>query len=840
VQSGYAAFSLRLGTEMNRPEMPNTASNLEIIRVLLIEDNPADAETLERRLLEKHGSLYAVTHVESLDAALSLFTRGRSFEVALADLGLPDSSGLATAHSLLAAAPELPLIVLTGNENEALAAEAMRSGAQDYLVKVWCDGETIRRAIRYAIHRHAAEEDLKRSEARFRAIFENAPLGVALMDSDHRIVLANPALCGLMKVKAADLLGMSTDLCALQEDRAEYRRRIEELRAGRSTLIDWEKRCLRPDGSVFWTHLREAMIPGRSGQPPLYVALVEDIDAKRSIEERLNFSATVLETTGEAVMVTDAENKILHVNPAFEIVTGYTSEDVIGQDPKILGSGRYDHVFFSAMDRDLAEKGKWQGEIWNRRKTGELYASWFTINTVRDHLGRTIKYIAVFSDITSRKQEEERLAYLATHDQLTGLANRAMFIERVGRAIMRSQRNRRMMALFLFDPEHFKEINDKYGHLIGDQVLRQAAERLVICARPGDTAARLSGDNFALVAENLENYREASIIAGRIVEEMAKPFDFDGKDINIKLISHIGVALYPTCGADSEELLEAADEALHRARQQGPNSFQFYSRELNAQSVENQSVEASLCTSIERGELSLVYQPILDMTDHRLMGVEALLRWQHPHMGMMTPAQFLPVAEETGLILQIGRWVADKALSQLRDWRDQGMDVPAMTLNISALQLRQIDLVDMLAETLHRYNIKPESLILDIQESVVMDKEHDPSVILTKLKALGVRLAIDDFGTGYTSFGVLRRMPIDILKIDGAFVREAEGREDDARMVSAVAAIAKSLQLLVLAEGVETEGQATFLAKLGCNLGQGFFLGSPAPELTALLNHGVK
>jgi diguanylate cyclase (GGDEF)-like protein/PAS domain S-box-containing protein len=825
---------------MNRPEIHHSASDLEIVRVLLIEDNQSDAEMIELRLLEKHGSLYAVTHVESLDAALSLLARGRSFEVAISDLGLPDSYGVATVHSLLAAAPGMPLIVLTGNENEAMAAEAMRSGAQDYLIKGWCDGETIRRAIRYAIHRHAAEEDLKRSEARFRAIYENAPLGVAMMDADHRIVLANPALCRLMKVKAADLLGMSTDLCALPEDRVEYRRRIEELRAGRAPLIDWEKRCLRPDGSVFWIHLREAMIPGRSGQPPLYVALVEDIDAKHGAEERLSFSATVLEVTGEAVMVTDAENRILHVNPAFEMITGYDGEEVIGQDPKILGSGRYDHEFFAAMDRDLAEKGKWQGEIWNRRKTGELYASWFTINTVRDALGRVIKYVAVFSDITSRKQEEERLAFLATHDQLTGLANRSMFVERVGRAMMRSQRNRRMMAVFLFDPQHFKEVNDKHGHIVGDQVLRLAAERLVACARPGDTAARLSGDNFALVAENIENYREAATIAANILAEMIRPFVLDGSEGEIKLTSHIGVALYPTCGSNSEELLKAADEALARARQQGPNCFQFYTRELNAQSTERQSLEASLCDSIEKDELILFYQPILDMSNYRLMGVEALLRWRHPQMGMLTPTQFLPVAEETGLILEIGRWAADKALAQMKSWREQGMDVPAMTLNISALQLRQHDLVDMLAEALHRHGVEPNCLILDIQESVVMDKEHDPSSILSKLKALGVRIAIDDFGTGYTSFGVLRRLPIDILKIDGAFVREAEIKEDDARMVSAIAAIAKSLQLSVLAEGVETERQAVFLAKLGCNLGQGFFLGNPAPELIALLKNGEK
>jgi EAL domain-containing protein (putative c-di-GMP-specific phosphodiesterase class I) len=287
-------------------------------------------------------------------------------------------------------------------------------------------------------------------------------------------------------------------------------------------------------------------------------------------------------------------------------------------------------------------------------------------------------------------------------------------------------------------------------------------------------------------------------------------------------------------------LLKAADEALARARQQGANCFQFYTRELNTQSTERQSLEASLCDSIEQGELILFYQPILDMSDHRLMGVEALLRWRHPQMGMLTPTQFLPVAEETGLILEIGRWTADKALAQMKGWREQGMDVPAMALNISALQLRQHDLVDMLAEALHRHGVEPSCLILDIQESVIMDKEHDPSSILSKLKALGVRIAIDDFGTGYTSFGVLRRLPIDILKIDGAFVREAEIKEDDARMVSAIAAIAKSLQLSVLAEGVETERQAVFLAKLGCNLGQGFFLGNPAPELAALLKNGEK
>lgn len=791
--------------------------------VLVVEDNPGDARLVELYLLEDGGALFRVLKADRLTLALETLA-DQDVDVVLLDLSLPDSFGMDTLDRLRAAHPLVPVVVLTGTNDEALALQALRQGAQDYLVKGQGDGNLMRRAIFYAIERSHAAAALKRSESRFRALFANAGLGVVLSDSLGRMVEANPAFLSMVGYAESELRGEHFRDITHPDDVGLNDPLRAEVLAGTRDSFQLTKRYIAKDGRVVWAKLTCTVMRQAEGDQSYTVTVVEDITERKRLEDNLRLAATVFQNSGDGLFVTDADNHIVHVNPAFTQITGYEADEVMGKNPSILASGRHDREFFAQLWGSLLETGKWQGEIWDRRKDGEMFAGWQNIALVRDADGKVQNFVAVLSDITSRKQMEERLSYAANHDPLTRLPNRTLFHERLTRAIARAQRNHNLVALLFIDLDRFKQVNDTMGHLAGDMLLQQVAERLSSCIRQGDTVARLSGDEFTIILEDVQDPRDAAVVAHKVLRLLLEPIQLSGGEAHIS--SSIGVALYPSDAGDPHTLLKLADSAMYRAKHLGRNGCQFHSEAVNAQAFERLALENALRDAVAEKQFLLHYQPIYDVKGGRPVAVEALLRWRHPEVGVVAPNQFLALAEETGLIVPIGNWVFEQACRQIKAWRDQGQPDLRLHVNVSARQLRQPDLIERISAALEAAQLPPHALVLEVLESCVVDKAFDPTALFARLAALGVGLAIDEFGSGYSSFAFLRRLPVTIIKVSQGFVRNLSSA-DDSEIVTAIVGLARGLHMTVVAPGIETKAQLELLVQFGCDKVQGFLLAKP-------------
>ncbi|MBC3233830.1 phosphodiesterase DibA [Pseudomonas lurida] len=543
--------------------------------------------------------------------------------------------------------------------------------------------------------------------------------------------------------------------------------------------------------------------------------------------ERLRQAAAVFDCTREGVLVTDARGLIVHVNRAFMEITGYRREDVMGQQPSLFKSGRHSSNFYQQMFQSLERTGEWSGEIWNRRKSGEIYPQWQTIRVIHDDHGKVSHYVAVFSDISAIKDSEHELAHLAHHDPLTDLPNRLLFTDRAEQALASAQIHKRGCALLLLDLDHFKIINDSLGHNVGDQLLKLVGERLQALFGPGVTLARLGGDEFAVLAESCPQVAQAAGLAQRMLDAMKQPFIFDCHQLFIS--ASIGISLFPNDALSAEQLLRNADSALFKAKSAGRESYALYTEELTAHAQNRVEIASELRRALEQQELCVYYQPVHDLNGSRLIGVEALVRWQHPERGLVPPGEFIPIAERTGLIADIDAWVMDQACRQMCDWLGQGAPLGFIAINVSSRLFARRELYEQVAQVLHQTGLDPAFLELEVTESAVMD---DPEVALEqlhRLRELGLRLAIDDFGTGYSSLLRLKRLPVQKLKIDQGFVAGLPWDEDDAAIVRVVIALAKSMGMQVHAEGIEQVEQARFLLDQQCDMGQGYWFGRPVP-----------
>lgn len=543
--------------------------------------------------------------------------------------------------------------------------------------------------------------------------------------------------------------------------------------------------------------------------------------------ERLRQAAAVFDCTREGVLVTDTQGLIVHVNRAFMEITGYQRDDVMGQRPSLFKSGRHSAHFYQQMFQALESTGEWSGEIWNRRKSGEVYPQWQTIRVIHDDQGQVSHYVAVFSDISAMKNSEHELAHLAHHDPLTDLPNRLLFTDRAEQALASAQVHKRGCALLLMDLDHFKIINDSLGHNVGDQLLKLVAERLSGLFGPGVTLARLGGDEFAVLAESCPQVVQAAALAQRMLNAMKDPFIFDGNQLFIS--ASIGISLFPSDALSAEQLLRNADSALFKAKSAGREGYALYTEELTAHAQHRVEIAGELRRALDQHELRVYYQPVHDLHDSRLVGVEALVRWQHPERGLVPPGEFIPIAERTGLIADIDAWVMDQACRQMCQWLADGAPLSFIAINVSSRLFARRELYEQVAQVLHATGLDPAFLELEVTESAVMD---DPEVALEqlhRLRELGLRLAIDDFGTGYSSLLRLKRLPVQKLKIDQGFVAGLPWDEDDAAIVRVVIALAKSMGMQVHAEGIEQVEQARFLLDQECDMGQGYWFGRPMP-----------
>ncbi|MXI47397.1 EAL domain-containing protein [Pseudomonas moraviensis] len=546
---------------------------------------------------------------------------------------------------------------------------------------------------------------------------------------------------------------------------------------------------------------------------------------RHSDRERLRQAAAVFDCTREGVLVTDHRGLIVHVNRAFIEITGYRRDEVIGQQPSLFKSGHHPPGFYQAMFATLEAEGEWSGEIWNRRKTGEIYPQWQTIRVIHDDSGRLSHYVAVFSDISAIKDSESELKHLAHHDPLTDLPNRLLFSDRAEQALASAQTHKRGCALLMLDLDHFKMINDSLGHNVGDRLLKAVATRLQALFGPGITLARLGGDEFAVLAESCPQPAQAAALAQRTLDALKEPVLVDGNQLFIN--ASIGISLFPSDALSAEQLLRNADSALFKAKSSGRNGYALYTEELTAHAQQRVEIAFELRRAMEQEELRVYYQPVHDLQSGRLVGVEALVRWQHPQRGLVSPAEFIPIAERTGLIAEIDAWVMQQACRQMCQWQQSGVVLAFVAVNVSSRLFARRELYQQVAQVLHDTGLDPAYLELEVTESAVMD---DPEVALEqmyRLRELGVRLAIDDFGTGYSSLLRLKRLPVQKLKIDQGFVAGLPWDEDDVAIVRVIIALARSMGMQVHAEGIEQAEQATFLLAQECDLGQGYWFGRP-------------
>ena len=589
--------------------------------------------------------------------------------------------------------------------------------------------------------------------------------------------------------------------------------------------------CLQKyDHRPFWASLDSVSAPGADGTTVLRI-VISDISARKEADAELRIAAVAFESQ-HSMMVTDARRVILRVNRAFTRVTGYAAEEVVGKTPSVLASGLHDARFFRAMWKTIERTGGWQGEVWDRRKNGEVYPTWLSISPVADGSGKVTHYVATHFDISERKKADQRIEELAFFDTVTGVPNRALLLDHLRKTMTVSERNKNFAALLFVDLDHFKALNDTLGHDHGDLLLKAVAQRLVAGIREGDTVARLGGDEFVVLLENLstnlvEAATQAEVVGEKLLAALNQPYLLG--PIDHRSTASIGATVFRGHETSLDNVLKQADLAMYKAKEAGRNRLHFFDPEMQTLIVRRAELEAGLRKALRGNHLQLHFQPQVTATG-QVIGSEVLLRWRHPVHGLVAPTEFIPLAEQTGLILALGYWVVEAACSHLARWANQPqLGELGVAVNVSARQFRDPDFADKVLAIIATTGADPTRLTLELTESLLV---HDMAALVDKvsrLKARGVRFALDDFGTGYSSLSYLKRLPLDHLKIDRSFVREVLTDTNDAAIATAIVALARSLGLGVIAEGVDTGPQRDFLAGIGCDAYQGYFFSRPLP-----------
>ncbi|MCK5237407.1 MAG: EAL domain-containing protein [Deltaproteobacteria bacterium] len=588
-----------------------------------------------------------------------------------------------------------------------------------------------------------------------------------------------------------------------------------------------DHRIVLPSGAERVVHEQAEVTFDEAGVPLRMAGTVQDVTELRQSEDKLVLASKVFENAIEGVVVTDEKGNIESVNRTFTSITGYSPEEAIGENVRILKSDRHERAFFDEMWNSLIEKGRWQGEIWNRRKNGEAYPEWLNIIAIKNSVDRATRYVSIFHDITDIKRSKEEIKYQSNHDALTGLPNKLLLKDRLQLTIAHSEYSEIFPAVLFIGLDRFQNINESLGHTAGDSILQQAAKRLKACVRAGDTVARFGGDEFSFVLDSLNNEQVAVKIAMDAIKSFSEPFSVDGHELY--LTASIGIALYPGDGRDAETLIKNANTAMLRAKEGGRNTYRLYTEAMNARAFHRLSLENDIRKGLDRDEFVVYYQPKVCLKTGSIVSLEALVRWQHAEKGLMPPDEFIHLSEETGLITPLGKTVLRKACFQAKRWQDAGYKDLNVAVNLSAYQLQDKNIVSTIKSVLLESKLEPERLGIEITESMIMQDVATATETLDKLHDMGIQLFIDDFGTGYSSLSYLKRFKIDALKIDKSFVNDVTTNSDDASIVVTIISMSHSLGHKVIAEGVETKAQLEFMQKYECDEIQGYLISPPLP-----------
>ena len=825
--------------------------NVTPTSVLLIEDDPADARLIQDALAGAGSSPFRVEWVRQLSDALERLA-GEGFEVILLDLSLPDSQGLDAFDQVFQAAPDSLILVLSGLTDEETARQAMERGAHDYFSKGHVDAHWLPRALRYVMERKTARGALQSSEARFRAMSDASPLGIFVSDAAGSCIYTNAAYHTISGLTLEQTLGTNWSMAIHPEDRervlAEWR-----VAARDQAPFQTEFRFLQKDERIVWTRINSAaMLDGKKWFG--LVQTVEDITERKAAEFTLRVAEenlfmekeraqVTLNSIGDAVLTTDTLGNVTYLNLVAEAMTGWAHDEALGRpitEVFNIVDGTTRLAAANPMLRAIGENmavGLATNTVLIRRDGSES-AIEDSAAPIHNRDGQVTGAVIVFHDVSESRAMALEMAHLAQHDFLTGLPNRLLLTERFSHAISLAQRHKEQVGLLFLDLDNFKHINDSLGHAVGDQLLQSVANRLVECVRTTDTVCRQGGDEFVILLAEIGQPEDAAHVAETLRTALAMPHLIDGHELHISL--SIGISVFPDDGTNVDTLMQNADTAMYHAKASGRNNYQFFKPDMNARAVRRLFVESSLRRALKQGEFLLHYQPKIDLASGAMTGAEALIRWQDPDLGLVYPAQFVPIAEENGLIVPVGRWVLREACRQAQAWLDAGLRAVPVSVNISAVEFRHEGFLEGVSNILKETGLAPHYLELELTESILMDDVESSTSALEALKAMGVQLAIDDFGTGYSSLSYLKRFPIDILKIDQSFVRDIATDADDASIVSAVIGMGQNLKQRVIAEGVETQEQLEFLQARHCDEGQGFHFSHPvsAEDFARLLDTG--
>jgi diguanylate cyclase (GGDEF)-like protein/PAS domain S-box-containing protein len=787
--------------------------------VVLVVDDDEAARLMTSITLEQSG--FQVIEAADCASARARFAE-RKPDIVLLDVLLPDGDGFSLCRELLndPRGHDLPIAMVTGLGDIESIHHAYESGATDFITKPVSWGSLPYR-LQFILRAKKAFHDVSVSEGKTRALLAGIPDMILRIDRDgHVIDMQVGAYTHEMDhwVNYDDVSGEGHLPAPVYRILAPHIRRVFAGQSEQLVEFDW---------SPLQGKMRtwEARIMLREQQE--VVMVIRDITQRKHQEAELRLWAKVFEGSNEAIMILDAKLCIVLVNKTYEKMMGFSAADVLGVDAAQVGASQHPRGFFRNLIAVLNERGAWLGELTNQRKNGETFPSWFSISRVLGSDGQVENYIAIFTDISERKKSRERLDFLAHHDSLTELPNRTLLNDRLEMAINTAKRRQEKIGVLFIDLDRFKNINDSLGHSAGDQILRETAQRLKKVIRNDDTVARLGGDEFVVLLPRVNDERDLAEVAIKVREELLKPHILE--DMPLHLSPSIGIAIYPEDGDSPSALIKNADAAMYLAKEKGRNNYQFYTPLLNSRTLDRLKLEYDLRLALDLGQFELHYQPQIDATKQQLYGAEALIRWRHPERGLVPPNDFIPLAEEIGLIIPIGGWVIAEAARQITRWQAEGHKQMVVSVNISALQFHQPGFLSEVQAIMDAAGAQPQSLELELTESMLMS-DMDASIHELQLfRDLGYRIAIDDFGTGFSCLNYLRRLPVNILKIDQSFVRDMQSDEASLAIVSYIIRLAQSLGMDTIAEGVETSNEMTLLVNEGCRLMQGYHFSKALP-----------